>query len=302
MKEEKDHITVCVCTYKRPRMLETLLRALLEQEKRDIFTYSIVVADNDRDMSGANTVNQISQATSIDIVYVTEHERNIALARNKAVSEAKGTHIAFIDDDEIPPPKWLSVLHAACIKTGADGVLGPVIPQFTIQPPRWVRKGGFFDRPAHKTGHILNWENTRTGNVLLRRDLFEQDDPWFNPAFGSGGEDRDFFRRKIKEGRRFLWCTEGLVYESIPSKRWARSVLLKRALIRGRMAVNAPGSRLAKVAKSLVAILGYSVFLPFSVFGGHHLFMKYLIKTCDHLGKVLGICGIDLIKEKYIGG
>jgi hypothetical protein len=30
--------------------------------------------------------------------------------------------------------------------------------------------------------------------------------------------------------------------------------------------------------------------------------MKYLIKECDHLGKVFAFLGIDLLKEKYVGG
>jgi hypothetical protein len=28
--------------------------------------------------------------------------------------------------------------------------------------------------------------------------------------------------------------------------------------------------------------------------------MKYLVKDCDHLGKVLAFAGVDLVKEKYV--
>jgi len=302
MTSSGDHITVCVCTYKRPLLLQTLLQALENQEGGNLFTYSVVVADNDCEMSGKNTVRMVSQACAVDILYVSEPEQNIALARNKAVAEAGGTYVAFIDDDETPAADWLVVMYKLCRESGADGVLGSVIPRFEEAPPDWVRKGHFFDRPTHPTGHVLDWKNTRTGNVLLRRDLFEKGGAWFDPAFGSGGEDRDFFRRKIEEGRRFLWCNEGVVFETIPPKRWEKKVLLKRALIRGRMAVNSPGSRSVNVLKSLTAILAYGVFLPFSLIGGRHVFMKYLIKSCDHIGKVLGMVGTDLVKEKYIGG
>ena len=41
------HVTVCVCTYKRPALLARLLDALARQATRGTFTYSLVVADND---------------------------------------------------------------------------------------------------------------------------------------------------------------------------------------------------------------------------------------------------------------
>ena len=34
-------------------------------------------------------------------------KQNIALARNKAIENAKGDFIAFIDDDEFPLDQWL---------------------------------------------------------------------------------------------------------------------------------------------------------------------------------------------------
>ena len=42
------HISVCVCTYKRPLMLKRLLAELDRQQTGGLFTYSIVVADNDQ--------------------------------------------------------------------------------------------------------------------------------------------------------------------------------------------------------------------------------------------------------------
>src|SRR5207245_10546140 len=47
MTNETKHITVCVCTYKRPHYLKRLLGELGNQDTSGLFTYSIVVADND---------------------------------------------------------------------------------------------------------------------------------------------------------------------------------------------------------------------------------------------------------------
>lgn len=294
------HICVCVCTYKRPELLKRLLSKLEEQKSEGLFDHSIVIVDNDR----AESARQISESSTRQskVSYYVESEQNIALARNKAIKNAKGDFIGFIDDDEFPDEGWLLDLYKAVDRFGSDGILGPVVPSFEEKPPKWVLKGHFFDRPTHSTGHILGWKNTRTGNALIRRRVFEEDHNWFDPAFGSGGEDRDFFRRKIEAGYIFVWCNEATVFETVPPERWKRTVLLKRALLRGKMAFNATKSRPASVLKSAVAIILYTCCLPLFCVLGHHIFMKYLIKNCDHLGKVLAFFGVDWVKEKYVGG
>jgi glycosyltransferase involved in cell wall biosynthesis len=278
------------------------LSKLEEQETEALFAYSIVIVDNDRSESARQTVESIARLSRISISYYVEPEQNIALARNKAIENAKGDLIGFIDDDEFPVEEWLLNLYKALNRYKSDGILGPVLPYFEKEPPRWVLKGRFFDRPTHPTGYVLGWKNTRTGNALLRRELFREDCKWFDPAFGSGGEDRDFFRRKIEEGYVFVWCNEASVFESVSPKRWRRTVLLKRALLRGKMAMNATGSRPVSVLESAVAIVIYTCFLPLLLVMGGHVFMKYLIKDCDHLGKVLAFLGIDWVREKYVGG
>lgn len=283
-------------------MIGRLLSEMEEQETEGFFDYSIVIVDNDRSESARETAEAFARQSKISISYYMEPEQNIALARNKAIENAKGNFIGFIDDDEFPVDNWLLNLYKAVNRYESDGVLGPVLPDFEKEPPRWVLKGHFFDRPTHSAGHILGWKNTRTGNALLRRELFKEDHKWFDPAFGSGGEDRDFFRRKIAEGHVFVWCNEAPVFETVPPKRWKRTVLIKRALLRGKMALNATRSRPVSVLKSTVAIVIYTGCLPLFFILGHHLFMKYLIKDCDHLGKVFAFWGINLVKEKYVKG
>lgn len=302
MMPEPDHITVCICTYQRPDLLGQLLSKLKHQATENRFDYSIVIVDNDREQSAKRMVAQMAREMSCSIRYEVEPEQNIALARNRAVANASGKFVALIDDDEVPGERWLLSLHQTFDRYPADGVLGPVLPLFAGHPPAWVLKARLFDRPTHPTGQILTWRNTRTGNALLRRTVFEGSQIWFNPAFGSGGEDRDFFRRAIEKGHVFVWCNEAAVHETVAPARWRRSVLLKRALLRGKMAHNRgePGGR--GIMASVVAVLVYSAGLPLFLVLGQHVFMQYLIKGCDHLGKILAFLGIDPVKKKYITG
>ncbi len=296
MIQARDTITVCVCTYKRVERLRKLVKVLEYQVTDGLFSYSILVVDNDCRRSAEKTVQDLSKHSRIPISYYNEPEQNIALARNKAVTNAKGEFIAFIDDDEIPGGNWLIDLYKACHDFHADGVLGPVVPHYEVDPPKWVVNGQFYERPCHRTGEVLHWTNTRTGNVLFRRDIFKEGRNLFRQEFGSGGEDRDFFKRMTSRGFRFVWCVEAPVYEAITAKRCTRSFMLKRALLRGQL----PHFRTADFAKSLIAVPLYTASLPFLVLGRHHLFMKYLVKDFDHIGRLLSLCGIDVIKEKYV--
>lgn len=116
------------------------------------------------------------------------------------------------------------------------------------------------------------------------------------------GEDRDFFKRKIEGGDVFVWCNEAPVFETIPPSRWERKVLMKRALLRGKMALNNTESGPMSVLKSVAACAIYTGCTPLFLILGHHFFMKYLIKNCDHLGKILARFDIDWVKEKYVRG
>lgn len=299
MPENRPHITVCICTFKRPHLLAILLHELDRQNTESLFDYSITVIDNDALHSSQEVVLDFSKSSSLKIRYDIEPEQNIALARNRAIANSSGDFTAFIDDDESPIRDWLLQLYRTCENYKVDGVLGPVLPHFESAPPAWVRKGGFCNRPVHTTGFRIDWNEGRTGNLLIRSRILKGLKPAFLAEFGSGGEDRNFFKRVIKQGHSFVWCNEAPVYEWIPPIRWKRSFMLRRALLRGKTSLN-DSRALSDVAKSCSAVIGYTLALPILLVVGHHLFMKYLIKTCDHAGKLLAFIGLDPIREKYV--
>lgn len=295
-----EYICVCICTYKRPTLLGNLLAELEKQETEGLFSYSVVVIDNDSSGSARDVVDAYAGQTRRTVAYEIEPEQNIALARNRAVRNSCGDYIVFFDDDQFPQASWLLTLYKAHKKFKVDGVLGPVIPYFEKTPPEWLIKGKFYHRPTHETGLIIQWRMGRTGNVLLKRELLLAELEPFDPKFGAGAEDQDFFRRMIGKGYRFVWCNEAVGFEYVPPIRWGRGFLLRRALLRGKISLQQPGMGVKSVLISVAAILLYMLLLPFLTVIGHHLFMKYLVKTFDHLGRVLTAAGIDVIPEKYV--
>ncbi len=298
MTHKVKHITVCICTYKRQRFLKRLFEELTRQETNGLFTYSIVVADNDALESARAVVEDFAATATIPIRYAVEPQQNIALARNKAIENASGDFIAFIDDDELPTRDWLLMLLKACENFQAGGILGPVRPHFEEQPPRWVIKGGFWDRPEHETGRVMHWSEGRTGNLLFRTSMLEGIRQAFDAQFGSGGEDKDFFMRMVDRGNVFVWCNEAVVYETVPPARWKRSYLLKRALLRGKNILKHPKGRLQRLAESATAVPIYLLILPVTPILGHHVSMKICVRLFDHLGRLLTLVGMSPVSQR----
>src|ERR1700687_4509834 len=89
---QTQHISVCVCTYKLPCLLRRVLDSLNSQQTNELFTYSIVVADNDRLRSAEAQVMEMAAVSAVPIRYCVEPQQNIALARNKAVENADGDY------------------------------------------------------------------------------------------------------------------------------------------------------------------------------------------------------------------
>jgi succinoglycan biosynthesis protein ExoM len=283
MNTETNHISVCICTYKRPEFLKRLIHDLISQETEGLFTYSIVVADNDRLRSAEALVTGFAAASPVKIRYCVQPQQNIALTRNKAIENAEGNFIAFIDDDEFPAKDWLITLYKTCKQYQVDGVLGPVKPYFETPPPEWIIKSNLCERATYPTGLVIDWRKGRTGNVLLKSSLFTSGELPFRPEFRNG-EDQDFFQRKIEAGHVFVWCNEAVAHEFVPPIRWNRKFLLRRALLRGSIEPKTVGFGPASLFRSLAAVLAYSVAMPFAFL----------------MGQLLAFVGVNPVKEQYV--
>jgi glycosyltransferase involved in cell wall biosynthesis len=294
----KPHISVCLCSYKRPQFLKRALENLRSLATGDLFDYSIVVVDNDCEETARVTVSDFARTAPVKVVYSVEPEQNISLARNKALELATGDFVAWIDDDEFPEPNWLLNFYKTLDQTNSDGALGPVEPVFESTPPSWILKGKFFEKRRNRvTGSKLKWNQTTTANALVRRDIFKGLTEPFRRQFTAGGEDVDFFKRMMEYGHSFLWCNEAVVHEIIPPTRCRRLYLFRRALLRGQN--NRHFADTESIVRSIIALPLYLAMLPFLLLMGQHFFMRYLIKIGDHAGNLLGWVGFNTTGRNY---
>jgi succinoglycan biosynthesis protein ExoM len=304
MFPQKDHISICVPTFNRNRMLERLVRSLALQETEELFSFSVVVIDNAPDGPAREVVERLRQELGLEISYGIEPVQTIPAARNHGLRLAYGNYIGILDDDEFTPRHWLVTLYRAIHTFEVDGALGPVNPFFEQEPPDWLIKSEFCERMIYQTGTILHWGQTRTGNVLIKRDVFDKNNLWFDENYKTGGSDREFFKQAMKVGCRFVAVEEAPVYEIVPPERWTKKYYLKRALVNGFNSyknIKGQGHKLMELTdplKSIGALIAYALAFPVYLFLGTHMIMRVLEKGGHHMSHLLAMLGIELVKKR----
>jgi len=232
--EKPQRVAVCIASYRRRQGLQALFGGLdaqrFEGERPEIV---LVVADNDAAESARPVCEDARRWLSLPLRYVVEPRKGISFARNATVRHAGDADwLAFIDDDEVPEPRWLDTLMRVQRETGADVVTGPVHARFQREPPAWVLEGGFFASSRRATGALLGF--AYTGNALLRARLLDGERELFDPDFHFGiGEDTLLFSRLAARGARVVWAEEAVVFESVPPERVRVRWLVRRGFAVG---------------------------------------------------------------------
>lgn len=218
-------VAICVATYKRPVLLSNCIRAIMQLEMPDKYQVIVIVADNDKEETGRDIVENTDDSNKYKLFYVVETTRGIASARNRLLTEAINHNaevIGFVDDDEFPHPNWLTSHLTTLQKYDVDIVAGPVISTYEIRPTNNINI-----KTKNPTGFIPR--NIAAGNVMFKTTLVIKDQLEFNTYYNFiGGEDFDFFDRAIKKGYSKVWNADAIVYETIPEERRTKKYLFFR--------------------------------------------------------------------------
>ena len=219
-------VSICIATYRRRHGLARLLDSLARLKLPEGVRAEVVVVDNDPG-SDPGDAPSADTCAPLALRWLREPRRNIAYARNLAVANARGSWLAFVDDDEVVDEHWLAAYWERASEGSADGYFGPVLPQLEAWFTPWLDVS-FFERARFATGTRITNLGAHTCNAFVRRVLFR--DAKFDPAFGrSGGEDTALFRRLSARGSRFEWVDEALVREWVPAERHRPGWLARRA-------------------------------------------------------------------------
>jgi glycosyltransferase involved in cell wall biosynthesis len=299
-------VDIAIATYRRPKGLARLLSGLERLRfPAGAPDLRVVVVDNDAEGSARAVCEDAEGWLDLPLLHRVEKRRGIPQARNAAVAAAleRAEFLAFMDDDEVPSPLWLAELLRVQAATGADAVAGPCEPVFEDLVPRWVERGGFFERPRHATGARL--DQAFTHNVLVRTRALAQLDSLFDERLAlCGGSDVELFRRFAARGHAIVWADEAVVFEWVPRSRANARWILERAFRVGISStfVDRQQRGRAVPAAALLAHGGFclakaAALLPFGALRGRAGTMRALRLAAFGAGRLGGLAGIH--REEY---
>lgn len=218
-------VTIAVLTYQREHLLEQLIAALYDQADSVSHDVSLLVVDNSPAATAQLFVQPLLRSGDR---YVHEPRPGISAGRNRCLDEATDGLLVFVDDDEVPEPRWLQELVGSWQRHRSAAVTGPVVPVFDQEPSAFVRAGRFFDPEPFKDGQVVR--AAATNNLLLNMRVVRGEGVRFPDQFGvTGGSDTVFTKQLIKRGHRVVWCAGAVVRERIPVERTTTEWVLRRS-------------------------------------------------------------------------
>ena len=117
-------VSVIMPTHNRALLLPRAIRSVCEQRYS---SWELIVVD---DGSTDATQDVLSAVDDERVGCIRTEQRGVAAARNRALSEAKGQVIVYLDDDNFMHPAWLrSVVWALSRWPDVDIVYGAVIAE-----------------------------------------------------------------------------------------------------------------------------------------------------------------------------
>lgn len=261
-------ISICVCTYRRPRIVDTV-HSLLAQTGLRRSDHEIIIADDDPEFSARGPILELAEHAAIEVRYVVSGARNISSCRNICLEFARGVWIAFIDDDQVAEPNWLQEMITTATEFSADAVKCYVRAVYPPDTPDWIRAGRAYTYDYGRTGKQVLLPGTC--GILFRRDFLGARALLFDVGLGiTGGEDMDYFIRYRELGGKIVSCRTAVANEIVALER-VNPWHLKRRLrgfghVTGRilLAKKTPLGRSMSILKSIVGVI---VTCPYAAVG-----------------------------------
>jgi glycosyltransferase involved in cell wall biosynthesis len=176
---DRSEISVVICTRNRHQSLKNCLQKLQEQRCRP---REIVVVDN-----ASHTDDTRKVAEEFNVRYVRENTPGLDVARNTGARSARGSVVAYTDDDTLPDPWWIYRIAETFSNPSVAAMTGLVLAASleteaeVIFEKFWPFNRGYLEKFFdHKyfTGSLKNgppvWEIGAGANMAFRREIFEE--------------------------------------------------------------------------------------------------------------------------------
>lgn len=245
--------TVALCTHNHVDRLERTL-ADLAALKPPARPWELLVIDNGCADATPELLARHAWPTGWNARTVREDKLGLSNARNRAIAEARGEYLVFIDDDETPDPDWLCAFERLIDARNPDAFGGRIQVLFEDMRPAWLR-----DELLGFLGELNRAETIEPltdphasfygGNFGFRRSVCARIGD-FDATLGrkgsdnTGGEEVDFYRRLLAAGFSVWWTPQAVIHHRIQAIKLERSYFLDLHYRMGRMeAIRERGSR-----------------------------------------------------------
>lgn len=147
-----------------------------------------------------------------EIIIVEDKKRKgSSWARNQGIERSRGKLIAFMDDDCVPPPRWLELLIDAIDRHGADGAGGTYEEADSFLSEARKRRGF----PRQEQIDIEGWVGTG-GNVMYTKECLlsclKNDGYFFDDSSRFSGDDLDLAWRIRHYGGKLVFVPVNVVH------------------------------------------------------------------------------------------
>lgn len=234
-----DCVSIVIPTYNRLNCVVRAVESALAQRDLGDLEIEIIVVDNSPDANAREAVGAFAPWSSA-VRYLNEPKPGVANARNAGVKAARGRWVAFLDDDEEAPPRWIAHLIAAARRGGVDAVFGPV--EARAEGGRSIAGfEAYFSRRIDRADGADVTDLAAylgTNNSLFDRRRCLADSQPFDPALNElGGEDSLLIKRLAMSGRRFAFARQASVVEWVPPARLTWAYVCKRKFLSGQIRI-----------------------------------------------------------------
>ena len=238
-------VTISIQTYNNACVLEQALQSLAGLRCPQGVDYEILVVDNNSSDDTAAVVERSRVLLGSRLRGVFEPKQGLSFARNRAIAEAGGEIIAFVDDDTLVDAEWLAG-HVAAYRederTVATG--GRVLlqwPQGMVRP-RWLSsdlEGLLSAVDLGQERQMMCYPRYPFGcNMSVRREVAERING-FSVRLGRkkasliSNEEKHFFFRISQLGGQVVYVPSALVHHVVPMSRLSHKFFLRRGYAQG---------------------------------------------------------------------
>jgi glycosyltransferase involved in cell wall biosynthesis len=236
--------SVALCTHNHAdRLVRTL--ADLNALKQPAAPWEFLVIDNGCRDDTPQLLARHAWPAGWQVHVVREDKLGLSNARNRAIAEARGDYVIFMDDDETADPDWLCAYERLIQAHDPDAFGGSIRVMIEDERPKWLSDEllGFLGE-LQRADAIQPLTDPYTsfngGNFGFRKSVCDTVGG-FDALLGrkgadnTGGEEVDFYRRLLKAGFKVWWTPEAVIHHRIQAVKLNRSYFLDLHYRQGRV-------------------------------------------------------------------